>query len=232
MPSTILHSAPIQGLHSAPVAVSGFLEKLHHLIGSLLNTILEASDDDKLAVFEGNPMDFDDPTLDANSLWETVLNALSCAVTTPVCHLTLPLASASLPIFFPCAPHPFYTFPHSFYIFPHSFYIFPHPFCHFPPTTVFPHPFRPFSVLLPPFRTASASEHVSRASAHFRHCILSLLSLPLTSADILPFIHPYICLYICSGSHVCSFSLNIDYRPPPFMSVRFCTLPFPSNILK
>ena len=75
VPSTIPHSAPIQGLHSAPVAASGFLEKLHHLIESLLNTILEASDDNKLAIFEGNPMDFDDPTLDADSLWETVLNA-------------------------------------------------------------------------------------------------------------------------------------------------------------
>jgi hypothetical protein len=72
VPSTISCSTPIQGLHSVPVAGSGFL---HHLIGSLLNTIPEASDHEELAIFEGNPMDFDDPTLDADSLWETVLNA-------------------------------------------------------------------------------------------------------------------------------------------------------------
>jgi len=87
-----------------------------------------------------------------------------------------------------------------------------------------------FSMILPPFCTASASEHVSCTLAHFQHCILSLLSLPLTSADTLPFVHPYICLYICSGFDICSFSLNINYRAPPFISVCFHTLPFPSDM--
>lgn len=48
VPSTILGSTPILGLHSVPVAGSGFLGKLHHLIGSLPDTIPEASDRDKL----------------------------------------------------------------------------------------------------------------------------------------------------------------------------------------
>jgi len=129
---------------------------------------------------------------------------LSCAVTTPACHPTLSLVSALLSIFFPCTLHPFY--------------ILPHPFCHFLPATVLLHLFQSFSCAS---STASALKHVSHTSAHFRHCILSLLSLPLTSADILPFVHPYICLYICSSSHVCSFSLNINYRPP---SVYVCPL--------
>jgi len=51
-----------------------FLQNLYHLIESLPDTVPEALDHDKLAVFEGNPMHFDDPTLDADSLWETVLN--------------------------------------------------------------------------------------------------------------------------------------------------------------
>jgi len=75
VPSTISRSTPIQGLHSVPTVGLGFIGKLHHLIGRLPNTIPEASNHDKLAVFKGNPMDFDDPTLDADSLWETVLNA-------------------------------------------------------------------------------------------------------------------------------------------------------------
>jgi len=74
--SRIPHLSKVYIQHLLQRQDSGFLEKLHHLIGSLPNTILEASDDDKLAVFEGNPMDFDDPTLDADLLWETVLNAL------------------------------------------------------------------------------------------------------------------------------------------------------------
>jgi len=50
-----------------------------------------------------------------------------------------------------------------------------------------------------------------------------------SSADILLFIHLYICLYISSGSHVCTLSLNINYTPPPFMSVCFRTLSFSSK---
>jgi len=62
---------------SEPVAapiVTDFLETLHHLIKNLPDTVPEASDYDKLAVFEGNPMHFDDPALDADELWENVLN--------------------------------------------------------------------------------------------------------------------------------------------------------------
>ncbi|KAF8962782.1 hypothetical protein BDZ97DRAFT_2020851, partial [Flammula alnicola] len=61
---------PVSG---APV-VRDFLETLQHLIRSLPDTVAEASDYDDLAIFEGNPEDFDDPSLNADELWETVLN--------------------------------------------------------------------------------------------------------------------------------------------------------------
>ena len=64
-----------QSVHIAAPVVTDFLETLHHLIKNLPDTVPEASDYDKLAVFEGNPMQFDDPTLDADELWENVLNA-------------------------------------------------------------------------------------------------------------------------------------------------------------
>ncbi|KAF8964489.1 hypothetical protein BDZ97DRAFT_1660101, partial [Flammula alnicola] len=59
----------------APV-VRDFLETLQHLIRSLPDTVPEASDYDNLAIFGGNPEESDDPSLDTDELWETVLNQL------------------------------------------------------------------------------------------------------------------------------------------------------------
>lgn len=58
----------------SPPAVRGFLEELYHLIANLPNTIPEATEYDDLAAFGGNPHLFDDPSLDADDLWETVIN--------------------------------------------------------------------------------------------------------------------------------------------------------------
>jgi len=79
VPLTILRSTHVQGIYSVPRPIPAgpttFLQNLYHLIESLPNTVPEAFDYDKLAIFEGNPMHFDDLTLDVDSLWETVLNA-------------------------------------------------------------------------------------------------------------------------------------------------------------
>lgn len=71
-------SSPHAGLLVSPTkptpVVRGFLEELYHLITGLPNTIPEATEYDDLAVFGGNPQVFDDPSLDADDLWETVIN--------------------------------------------------------------------------------------------------------------------------------------------------------------
>ena len=56
--------------------VSGFLDKLQHLIKHILDSVPEAQDNDKLAIFSGNPKDFNNESLDLDSLWEEVLNPL------------------------------------------------------------------------------------------------------------------------------------------------------------
>jgi len=53
---------------------SNFLEKLHNLIDKLPDTIPEATEYDKLAIFAGNPSTYDNPSLDGDDLWETLLN--------------------------------------------------------------------------------------------------------------------------------------------------------------
>jgi len=40
------------------------------------DNVSEAGDNDKLAIFGGNPKDFDDERLDPDGLWEEVLNPL------------------------------------------------------------------------------------------------------------------------------------------------------------
>jgi hypothetical protein len=45
------------------------------LIDKLPDTIPEATEYDKLAIFAGNPATYDDPSLDGNDLWETSLNS-------------------------------------------------------------------------------------------------------------------------------------------------------------
>ena len=51
-----------------------FLEKLLFLIKHVPDTVPEATEYDKLAVFAGHPRDFDVPNLNVDDLWEEVLN--------------------------------------------------------------------------------------------------------------------------------------------------------------
>jgi hypothetical protein len=46
------------------------------LVKDLPESTPEASEFDRLAVFGGNPKEFDDPALDADELWETTLNSV------------------------------------------------------------------------------------------------------------------------------------------------------------
>jgi hypothetical protein len=64
---------------SVPGAVSdlvfsGFLARFQHLIKNLPETIPEASDYDKLAIFSARPSDFDDTSIPSSELWEEVIN--------------------------------------------------------------------------------------------------------------------------------------------------------------
>ncbi|KAF8173473.1 hypothetical protein BJ912DRAFT_1024864 [Pholiota molesta] len=92
VPSTIPRSMPIQtpplkpntAFPANPIPPSNvslpkhipFLEKLHFLIQQLPTSIPEALDSDNLAVLSGHPENIDDPSLDADELWENVLNQL------------------------------------------------------------------------------------------------------------------------------------------------------------
>ena len=58
---------------SGPI-FNDFIKSLQNLVKSLPESIPEASEFDRLAVFGGTPMEFDDPDLDADELWETILN--------------------------------------------------------------------------------------------------------------------------------------------------------------
>ena len=68
-------SSRLYWLAELPIS-NDFLQKLHYLIENLLASIPEASDYDCLAVFSGNPTDYDDPNLSADELWEMTLNGL------------------------------------------------------------------------------------------------------------------------------------------------------------
>ena len=57
-------------------ASGDFLGKLYHLIENLPASIPEASDYDRLAVFSGNPVEHDNPSLSPDELWEESLNGL------------------------------------------------------------------------------------------------------------------------------------------------------------
>ena len=46
------------------------------MVKSLLASVPEASKFDRLAVFGGNPKEFDDPSLEADELWEASLNGV------------------------------------------------------------------------------------------------------------------------------------------------------------
>ena len=49
---------------------------LQNLVRDLPESIPEALEFDRLAVFGGTPKEFDDPALDADELWETTLNSV------------------------------------------------------------------------------------------------------------------------------------------------------------
>jgi hypothetical protein len=68
---TVSKSLPVTG----PI-FNSFIETLRNLVKDLPESIPEASEFDRLAVFGGNPKEFDDPTLDADELWETTLNGV------------------------------------------------------------------------------------------------------------------------------------------------------------
>ncbi len=122
-----------------------------------------------------------------------------------------------LPLFFPRTPQPSCTFPPLFYQLPLSFY-------------QLPLLFRSFSHASATYCIASASEHVSRGSVHFRLHYWAFRSLPL---DFLPFIHPYICLYISPASMYVFLSLNINYRPPLLcLSASANFLPLPTSEIR
>src|SRR5271168_4430125 len=53
-----------------------FIKTLQNLVKDLPESTPEASEFDRLAVFGGNPKEFDDPALDADELWETTLNSV------------------------------------------------------------------------------------------------------------------------------------------------------------
>ena len=71
----MLASPLLDSIAEAPIN-EDFLQKLYRLIENLPASISEASYYDRLAVFSGNPVDYDDPSLSADELWETSLNGL------------------------------------------------------------------------------------------------------------------------------------------------------------
>ncbi len=77
IPMTSENNKAASPLESTPMLkVSSFLNKLQHLIENIPDNVPEAGDNDKLAIFGGNPKDFDDERLDPDGLWEEVLNPL------------------------------------------------------------------------------------------------------------------------------------------------------------
>jgi len=54
---------------------SEFITKLQAMVENLPKSVPEGSMNDRLARFSVNPQDYDDPSLDADGLWEEVLNS-------------------------------------------------------------------------------------------------------------------------------------------------------------
>jgi len=83
-PQSATNTSPddlLQGISLKPQPVSeptvnNFIHTLQNLVKDLPESIPEASESDRLAVFGGSPKDFNDPTLDADDLWETMLNCV------------------------------------------------------------------------------------------------------------------------------------------------------------
>ena len=68
--------ATISSCTLKPVSIGDFLGKLYNLIENLPTSIPEASDYDRLAVFWGNPAEYDNLSLSPDELWEETLNGL------------------------------------------------------------------------------------------------------------------------------------------------------------
>jgi hypothetical protein len=56
------------------LSTNNFIRKLQRLVKDFPESIPKASQSDKLAVFGGNPQGFDDSAIDADELWEVILN--------------------------------------------------------------------------------------------------------------------------------------------------------------
>jgi hypothetical protein len=77
--STTYPQDKVGSLKALPASGPNFnnlIEILQNLVRNLPESIPEASEFDRLAVFGGIPKDFDDPALDADDLWETTLNSV------------------------------------------------------------------------------------------------------------------------------------------------------------
>jgi hypothetical protein len=72
-PATVTQGEPSHIPITQP-RISPFLEKLNNFAKNLPRTIPEASNNDKLAEFGGDPEDFDDKTIDNEDLWEEEIN--------------------------------------------------------------------------------------------------------------------------------------------------------------
>ena len=71
-----LKPARANAVEPANATTGDFLGQLYNLIENLPASIPEASDYDRLAVFSGNPVEYDNPSLSPDELWEETLNGL------------------------------------------------------------------------------------------------------------------------------------------------------------
>jgi hypothetical protein len=75
-PQAKLVSSESKALSISEPIFNNFIKTLQNLVKDLPESIPEASEFDRLAVFAGTPKEFDDPALDADELWETTLNSV------------------------------------------------------------------------------------------------------------------------------------------------------------
>lgn len=72
LPTALQYDEPI--FLSKAVVFNGFLARFQYLIENLPESIPEASDYDRLAIFAVRPCDFDDTSIPSGELWEEVVN--------------------------------------------------------------------------------------------------------------------------------------------------------------
>jgi hypothetical protein len=73
-PDTVATQGDAHIPSTTPLGISSFIKKLSDLAKNLPDTIPEASDSDKLAEFGQDLANFDDKTLEKDSLWEEKIN--------------------------------------------------------------------------------------------------------------------------------------------------------------